>query len=249
MKTKLKAAGLSAFVCATVASSFAHAEPVKAVVELFTSQGCSSCPPADKVLGNLVQEEDVLALAWHVDYWDYIGWKDTFASAAYSDRQRSYARHQRERMVYTPQAMVNGRTHMNGAADAGIRENIELQKTTQQEAFMVIVDLVQDGEQIRLKVPEQENYSAGAKYSLSVVRFEKTAEVDVLRGENTGRKLTYHNIVRDVYPIASWEGKAMDIALPDMLLDGVGQNMNLGVIVQSVDARGDLGPIVGAAKL
>src|SRR5690606_5846696 len=102
-----------------------ESRPVKGIVELFTSQGCASCPPADKALETLAREGDVVALAYHVDYWNYLGWEDTLASRDNTERQYAYARMFGRNGVYTPQAVINGREHINGADLAGIRARID----------------------------------------------------------------------------------------------------------------------------
>src|SRR3954452_23416283 len=107
-------------VCAIVAVIRpAHADP-RAVVELFTSQGCSSCPPADKILGELAKDPSVIALSMPVDYWDYLGWKDTLADSRYSARQKAYSHMRGDRDVYTPQVIVNGAAEVNGSDLSGI---------------------------------------------------------------------------------------------------------------------------------
>ncbi len=189
-----------------------------------------------------------MALSWHVDYWDYIGWKDTFASPAYTARQRAYARAQRERMIYTPQAMVNGRVHMNGGAGQKIGTALAAFGSGSDTALNVPVDLVREGGDVRLKLDAMNHTSTG-KYMMSVVRFEKSAAVEISRGENTGRTIEYHNIVREVRPMAMWEGKSIDVALPGDLVGGLDDNMGLAVLVQSVKGDGDPGHIVGAAQL
>src|SRR6266478_6194496 len=111
-------------VCAIVAIIRpAHADP-RAVVELFTSQGCSSCPPADKILGELAKDPSVIALSMPIDYWDYLGWKDTLADARFSARQKAYSNARGDREVYTPQAIVNGAAHVIGSDIAGIESAI-----------------------------------------------------------------------------------------------------------------------------
>src|SRR5450756_1517334 len=113
-------------VCAIVAVIRpAHADP-RAVLELFTSQGCSSCPPADKILGELAQDPSVIALSMPIDYWDYLGWKDTLADARFSARQRAYSRMRGDREVYTPQVVVNGSAHVIGSDRAGIESALSL---------------------------------------------------------------------------------------------------------------------------
>src|ERR1700761_2418884 len=113
-------------VCAIVAIIVrpAHAEP-RAVVELFTSQGCSSCPPADKVIGDLAKDPSVIALSMPIDYWDYLGWKDTLADSRFSARQRAYSRMRGDREVYTPQAVVNGEVHVIGSDREALDTAIE----------------------------------------------------------------------------------------------------------------------------
>src|SRR5579864_4014381 len=118
-------------VCAIVAivRPAAAAEP-RAVVELFTSQGCSSCPPADKIIGELAKDPSVIALSMPIDYWDYLGWKDTLADARFSARQKAYSRMRGDRDVYTPQAIVNGSAHVVGSDRAGIERAIGTTRKT-----------------------------------------------------------------------------------------------------------------------
>src|SRR6516165_825712 len=112
-------------VCAIIAIVRpAHADP-RAVVELFTSQGCSSCPPADRILGELAKDPSIIALSMPIDYWDYLGWKDTLADARFSARQQAYSRVRGDRDVYTPQAVINGSTHVLGSDREGIEEAID----------------------------------------------------------------------------------------------------------------------------
>src|SRR5579871_4874003 len=118
------ALGLSLGVCAIIAIIRpAHADP-RAVVELFTSQGCSSCPPADRLLGELAKDPSVVAMSLPIDYWDYLGWKDTLASPANSARQHAYARYRGDREIYTPQVVVNGKVHVPGGDEAAIEQAI-----------------------------------------------------------------------------------------------------------------------------
>src|SRR6201987_2832559 len=113
----------------------AHADP-RAVVELFTSQGCSSCPSADKVLGELAKDPSIIALSMPIDYWDYLGWKDTLADARFSARQKAYSRVRGDREVYTPQAVINGSTHVIGRDRAGIENAIGT--TTKDDGVMSV---------------------------------------------------------------------------------------------------------------
>src|SRR5215467_1612925 len=111
----------------------ASADP-RAVVELFTSQGCSSCPPADKLLGELAKDPNVIALSLPIDYWDYLGWKDTLADKRFTARQKAYSHMRGDREVYTPQVVINGKVHAVGSDRAGIEEAI--QQTTREIGVM-----------------------------------------------------------------------------------------------------------------
>ena len=174
-----------------------HAAERLSVVELFTSQGCSSCPPADEYLGELAERDDVLALAYHVDYWDYIGWKDQFASAAFTQRQRTYARQFNLRYVYTPQMIVSGRYENSGNRQDVIRRAIS---ADQREAFLI--DLQHQGNTITLTGPQQDE-----ELLVYHVQYYREVETDVKRGENRGRKLTEFNIVKSLTPLGLWQGQ------------------------------------------
>lgn len=166
------------------------------VVELFTSQGCSSCPPADAFLGKLSMRDDVLALAYHVDYWDYIGWKDVHAKAAYTQRQRTYARAFDLRYVYTPQMIVNGRHQTSGNDQGSILHAIEKERRSASE-----VTLQQDTTTLTLDGPEGSH-----PCNVMLVRYLKEETTEVRRGENRGRRLTDYNIVTSLKNIGEWSG-------------------------------------------
>jgi len=138
-------------VCAIIAVIRpAHADP-RAVIELFTSQGCSSCPPADNILGELAKDPSVIALSMPIDYWDYLGWKDTLADARFSARQKAYSRVRGDREVYTPQVVVNGSAHVIGSDRAGIENAIHT--TKQAEGVMSVpVTMTQAGKEINVSV-------------------------------------------------------------------------------------------------
>src|SRR5258708_17962980 len=138
-------------VCAIVAIIRpAHADP-RAVVELFTSQGCSSCPPADKILGELAKDPSVIAMSMPIDYWDYLGWKDTLADARFSARQKAHSQVRGDREVYTPQAVVNGEVHLIGSDRAGIEDAIDATKKTV-GVMSVPVTMTQSGKEINVSV-------------------------------------------------------------------------------------------------
>src|ERR1700757_2239055 len=137
-------------VCAIIAIVRpAHADP-RAVVELFTSQGCSSCPPADRILGELAKDPDVIALSMPIDYWDYLGWKDTLADARFSARQKAYSRMRGDRDVYTPQAIVNGSAQVIGSDRVSIEQAIR--DTEHNGVMSVPVSMTLTGKEINVSV-------------------------------------------------------------------------------------------------
>lgn len=202
-------------VCAAfgvMAPKGALAEPAsKVVLELFTSQGCSSCPPADALLGTLAQREDVIALSLPVDYWDYLGWKDTFAKAAFSDRQRHYAAARGDREVYTPQLVIGGRIGVvgssrdqvaNGIAQAkSIAAQCPIRLEAQSSASRVVISVAHLEANYRATCPGQA--------TLFLARVQREGRVRIGRGENGGREIIYHNIVRSLEPLGGWGGEAL----------------------------------------
>lgn len=207
-----------------------------AVVELYTSQGCSSCPPADRLLGELAKRDDVLALSFHVDYWDYIGWKDPFALPESSSRQRAYAQHFGERYVYTPAMVVQGLAQISGARPATVRRMIE---TAHGEAMPAAVTLVREGDGVSVRIAEG---MAEGPADVYLALFDARHTTNIRRGENGGRALTYTNVVRSLRKIGTWDGAATTIAVP---ADGMAEGEHCAVIVQT----GGHGRIVGAARL
>jgi len=206
------------------------------VVELFTSEGCSSCPPADRLLGQLATRPDVLALSIHVDYWDYIGWKDPFAKPAYSDRQRDYAAQFSLRYVYTPQMVIDGAYQAVGSNAGEVTGMIERAK----DAPRVDVRLERKGGGIEVSLPESK---LSHPVEVVAVYFDNGHEVQVKRGENSGRKLAHRNVLRKIVPLAIWNGdaKRLAIAAPTGGDDGE----SCAVILQRKSDR----RIIGAARL
>lgn len=235
----LAVAGLSALTA--FPASAAENEP-KGVVELFTSQGCSSCPPADAVLGELASQGDVVALAYHVDYWNYLGWKDTFSSEQSTKRQYDYARTLGRKSVYTPQAVVNGRDHLNGADRRGINAKMDTFKGAGR-GLVVSVDAVREGDKIKIGIGSGEG-----KANILLVYFDRENTVDVKRGENRGKKLTYWNSVKDIQTVAMWDGEAMELVLPKSLMDADGHE-GCAILLQTMKPNGVPGPIIGANVL
>ena len=212
----------------------------KGVVELFTSQGCSSCPPADRVLGELAQRDDVVALAYHVDYWNYLGWQDTFSSEQSTKRQYDYARTLGRKSVYTPQVIVNGRDHLNGSDKRGIEAKMD-RFNRAGRGLVVSVDASQDGDHIMVDIG-----AGSGKANIIMIYFDRENTVDVKRGENRGRKLTYWHSVKDMQTVAMWDGKAMEFVLPRSLAE---DHDGCAILVQSMKSEGVPGTIIGAGIL
>ncbi|MCP4315805.1 MAG: DUF1223 domain-containing protein [Hyphomicrobiales bacterium] len=216
----------------------ADKEPV-GVVELFTSQGCSSCPPADAVLGELSKQGNLVALAYHVDYWNYLGWADTLSSKQSTDRQYDYARTLGRKSVYTPQVVINGRAHINGADKRGINKKVDAFDKSDR-GLKVSVSATLDGEKIKINIGKGKG-----KANVILVYFDRQNTVDVKRGENGGKKLTYWNSVRDIQTIAMWEGKVVELDLPVSLMHGDGYD-GCAVLLQTMKSNGVPGAIIGA---
>jgi len=181
----------------------AQAGEPRAVLELFTSQGCSSCPAADRLLGDFASDPSLIPLSVPIDYWDYLGWKDTLASPADSARQRAYARVRGDRQVYTPQIVVNGAMHALGSDRAAIERVIA--QTDQKAAVLSLpVAMSISGAGLSVKVESAENeHLAGEVWLCSVA---KAVPVVIGRGENRGRTITYHNVVRRWLKLGDWTG-------------------------------------------
>ena len=175
-----------------------------ALVELFTSEGCSSCPPADEALAAVAKAYpgNVLVLGFHVDYWDRLGWKDPFSNAAWTARQNQYAGHLHLNSIYTPQAIVNGKTEFTGS------DRTKLYKTIEQElkipAAMALNLEVHNNADKSITVSYQLN--AAPAYSLNIALVQRNADTQVKRGENEGKLLHHINIVRDLKTLAATTG-------------------------------------------
>lgn len=180
------------------------ARPV--LVELFTSQGCNSCPPADALLGRLAQRQDVIALAWHVDYWDGLGWKDRFSSAEATARQYDYARRLGRDGIYTPQLVIDGAAETVGSDEAAAGQAIA--KAAAHASQGPSIALSAD----RLQVELGEASEAAATVWLIGYDPEQTTAIG--RGENAGRSLTEYQIVRRAVRLGNWSGGAAAFDLP-----------------------------------
>ena len=188
------------------------------VVELFTSQGCPACPRADKLLGELAGRSDILALSFHVDYWDYYGWADPFASEVYSQRQQRYLNQRGLPYVYTPQIVVDGRWQASGNKPAEVLENIGTARGEPAGRVSVRLERISD-EQIRIRIPETDARYRG-EADIMLVRFDEKHVTEVTRGENRGKTIVNHHVVRLIRPVARWNGEAVDVVVSLQELDG-----------------------------
>ncbi|TKC59112.1 DUF1223 domain-containing protein [Pedobacter hiemivivus] len=212
-----------------------------AVLELFTSEGCSSCPPADDLMARLQQEaagKAIYLLAYHVDYWDRQGWKDTFSNAAYSERQRQYGEWLNKPQIYTPQVIVNGKAEFIGSEESTARHAIAKQLNTHSSVELSIQAKQENNHlNVLYKVVGAPKGSA-----LVIAVVQKTAHSKVTRGENAGRSLAHVQIVRKLQ-IQSLNSKGMgtvSVALPqdfdtqNFEILGMVQNINTGEILRAV---------------
>jgi len=180
------------------------------LIELYTSQGCSSCPAADAILAGLAGRDDVIALALHVDYWDYIGWPDTFAKPAFTERQKAYARATGAHTIYTPQMIVGGSEQLIGAQPGELVETLAREF---QRPDAVTLDLVRNGGDLVIRAEATGKLAEPAV--VQVVRYIPEQTVDIEHGENAGRHIEYHNIVTDWDVLGSWDGSApLDLTVP-----------------------------------
>ncbi len=210
----------------------------KAVVELFTSQGCSSCPAADRVLGQLAAEGRVIALSVPVDYWDYLGWKDTLAQRAHSMRQRGYAGGRGDRQVYTPQVIVNGSAQVIGSD----RQAIEAACKSAAKAA-VPVTLTRNGDNIEVDV----GAGQGAPASVWLLTVARATPVAIGRGENHGRTVTYSNVVRSWRRVGEWTGSPIKSSVPLPELNA--KDADAIVILVQPGSIENPGPVRGASML
>ncbi len=212
------------------------------VVELFTSQGCSSCPPADALLGELAQRDDVVALAFHIDYWDHIGWKDPFGDPLNTARQRAYAARYRQRTVYTPQMVIDGSGHVVGSrrgdVEAAIGARLAM-SPAQRVTIPVEYGRRSDGA-VTVIVPKA---ATTGPADLLLAAIDARHVTEVRRGENSGRVLTDFNVVRSIARIGTWDGSALSVTVhADTWHRGADA---LVILLQAADH----GPVWGVARV
>jgi len=201
-----------------------------AVVELYTSQGCSDCPPADALLGKLAQRSDVLALSFHVDYWDRLGWRDRFALPAAKERQFAYVRRNSEDWVYTPQMIVDGMESLVGSDAARIERALAAPRAG------VPLHIEVDGRELRVEVEAVAGQPAAQVTLLSYLR---AADTVIGRGENSGRTLHESNIVRSCTTLGAWQGKAASFRVERASLPADAER--IAVLLQQAGPGGIIG--------
>lgn len=223
-----------AAACLAVSAGVAAAEEHPVVVELFTSQGCASCPAADAVLAELGEQENVIPLALHVDYWDYIGWKDAFADPAFTKRQKGYARAAGRRSIYTPQMMIGGSYDVVGSRPMKVVDAI---RHASEKPALARVRLSREGDDLTISA---EPLGALPETTVHLVRYTPHKRVDILDGENAGRAITYTHVAHGWQVLGLWNGEAaLEMTVPVEGSDPV------VVMLQEKD----YGPIVAAARL
>ena len=210
------------------------------VVELFTAQGCSSCGPANASVAAMAARDDVLPLTFSVDYWDYLGWKDTFAQKAFTDRQRAYAKKLGVREVYTPQVVIDGRVQASGVRPAQVEALLQ----TQARALRFPPDMEWRGDN-RAAVGSGRPPAGGAEVWL--VRFDpRDQDVAVRRGDNRGQTIGHRNVVRQLVRLGAWAGRPRIYRLPPppeegltsaVLVQGAAGGAMIGVLVQATEPK------------
>jgi len=239
--------GLATSADAQVAASKdgAASDSPLTVVELFTSQGCSSCPSADAILAKLATRADVLALSLPVDYWDYLGWKDTLANPKFAERQKAYKSALGVPMIYTPMMVVSGLTQVNGSDEEKVLLAIEKSARIVAATRVPLRIVAKDGHLvIEAGAVKQIGHPHPKDATLWLAPIAKSVEVPIARGENRGKTVTYYNVVRELIPVGMWTGDAVTVQLDRSSVMRPGAERCAALLQQG---RG--GPIIGAALL
>lgn len=230
-------------VCAIIAVIRpAHADP-RAVVELFTSQGCSSCPPADRIVGELAKDPNVIALSMPIDYWDYLGWKDTLADSRFSARQKAYSHVRGDRNLYTPQMIVNGSAQVIGSDRSAIEGAIW--NTGRAEGVMSVpVSMTLSGKSINVSVEASRAATTG-RGEIWLCSVSRAVPISIGRGENRGQQITYYNVVRNLVKVGDWNGSPGSWTVPLESISGSG--VDAAVVYVQDGSRDKPGAMLGAA--
>jgi hypothetical protein len=237
VRTLLLLAAVAGLAAPAVAQGSETAPRPRAVLELFTSQGCSSCPAADRLFVQLARQPDLLVLTLPVDYWDYLGWKDTLAHAAFSQRQRAYAKMRGDGQIYTPQAVIDGAAHAVGSDRQALDQ---IMATHQATPMPLSVTINETDKLVRIRVS-----GAAGPGSIWLLPVARARSVAIQRGENRGREVSYANVVRSLMRVGEWRGEAMTLEIPRSLTLHEDAD-TYAVLVHADDRR--IGRVLGAAK-
>ena len=209
------------------------------IVELFTSQGCSSCPLADAFLQTLLDKPGIIPLSYHVDYWDYLGWRDTLGSADYSQRQYDYATSRGDMKVYTPQTVINGREHFVGSDRSTVAGGIAA-AGLEANADWVDIRMSENATDVMIEIGSDKTH----KYAtLWLMAYAPSVSVEIKKGENAGSTITYSNVVRKMVPAGMWHGEQAKLVLPR---SSVLPEECKGWV--ALLQKGKVGPVIGAAS-
>jgi hypothetical protein len=232
-----------AVVCLSSAASLslAHAE-TRGVVELFTSQGCSSCPAADKLVGELALDPSLVSLSLPIDYWDYLGWKDTLADPRNTARQKAYSKVRGDREVYTPQVVVNGSLHALGSDQSAIEKAIAKSRQNAGTMSLPVTLAIADG---RLTIAVPNGKAVQNEAEVWICGLAKAITVPIKRGENQGKTITYHNVARRWIKLDSWNGKEHTWTVP--IRDIAGEGIDAVAVMVQNGAVEKPSAILGAA--
>ncbi len=236
--TRRKALGMAAVGFAApfvIKSAAASTTPV--LVELFTSQGCSSCPPADRLAAELNTQPGVTVVSLNVDYWDYLGWRDTLAKPEYTTRQMDYAHSRGDTNVYTPQMIINGETHVVGSNQVAVENAIAIAR---RKTPAVAIQISATEKELIVDLPQGQTSSETTLWLMAIA---PAVTVKIERGENTGNTITYHNVVRQLVPAGMWDGTAATLKLPRKGIMTADTKSCIAVLQQ-----GKVGPILGMAQ-
>jgi hypothetical protein len=236
------AASIFAMVGIAEAESSQQVAQRNVVLELFTSQGSSSCPAADALLGKFGRRPGILVLSYSMDYWDYLGWRDTLARPANRERQRQYARMRGDGWIYTPQLVVDGLIHVNGRDEEAIEMAIEA-AAVRLAGIKVSVNLRAESDSLVTNIGAAPDHSDRREATVWLAIAKEVETVRIARGENEGQEVSYHHPVRNLVPIGMWKGEAITLRLPLKDLKTRGGDY-LMVLLQVEGA----GPILGAAE-
>ena len=244
LNSKIPGLATAIFCALFLAGALLQLAPAKSwlpvVVELYNSQGCNSCPPADKLLGRLAKRDDVIALTFNVGYWDYLGWMDTLADPANTKRQRQYASSMGDLNVYTPQMVIGGRQHVVGSNSAAVAAAIEAEQRQNTGGPNLYTEHL-DGQ---VKISIGATSKKGTNATVWLVRYDHRRNVPIERGETAGSYLSYFNVVRNMRPLGQWRGKSMEMNLSRAELSERGRD-GCAIIVQQYTG----GPILAAARM